>query len=233
MNKKQKIIFTGRIIVVFITLLYDAISIIQVFTGAPLGKIFSDARLSSIVYIFTLIIMAWWIGEKEYQDYKWREAKPALKIKNCDIEDKGFVMDIVRKAAFIEVYNAPGIKLPTENSIARRVSATVKWEDINGKLINENHGRWWIPNPENEDKKLNLQTVDIYPNGQEVKLHFAQKSTGDKYFYAWGRTQDGNDDLFELREAVYIVKIQLLGINVREEFEFTFDQLHRSIKIRN
>lgn len=97
---------------------------------------------------------------------------------------------------------------PSENNAARNVSATVKWKDTKGNLVAENHGRWHVTH---RQKALghSMQMVDIYPNDQEVKLHFAVKSKSGETLYAWSRAKDEGDIESKLQDQYHNVEIIL------------------------
>lgn len=97
---------------------------------------------------------------------------------------------------------------PSDNNVARNVSVTVRWKDTRGNIVTENHGRWHITNRQ-RSLGHNMQTVDIYPNDQEVKLHFAIKSKDGRTSYVWYRKRDEADEQFELRNRFHNVEITL------------------------
>jgi hypothetical protein len=111
-----------------------------------------------------------------------------------------------RYALSVEFKNAANH--PSENSMARHVSATVRWKDTKDNLVTENHGRWHVTH---RQKGLGhtMQTVDIYPNDQEAKFHFAIKSKDGNNMYAWYRAKDEGDVEYELHEQFYKVEIAL------------------------
>jgi hypothetical protein len=92
-------------------------------------------------------------------------------------EIKNFASYEKKPALYIEFKNIASH--PSENSAALHVSATVRWKDIKGNLVTENHGRWHITNRQSGLGHA-MQTVDIYPNDQEVMLHFGIKSPEDR-----------------------------------------------------
>jgi hypothetical protein len=53
----------------------------------------------------------------------------------------------------------------------------------------------------------NYQSVDVYPNDQKAKFHFAIKSKDGQTMYAWHRAKDEGDLEFELHERFLNVEI--------------------------
>jgi hypothetical protein len=111
-----------------------------------------------------------------------------------------------RYALSIEFKNVPNH--PSDNNVARNISAIVKWKDTRGNIVTENHGRWHITNRQ-RGLGHNMQMIDIYPNDQEVMLHFAIKSKDSQTLYAWNRKKDEADEQFELLNRFYNVEITL------------------------
>jgi len=166
------------------------------------------------------LLMLWWIIEKEWKEYVFEQSKPRIKVIKFDAEEKSFTDGSTWIAAYVEFVNSPKLETPTEQSIAKNVSANVEWRNSRGITIKKNHGRWWRIN---EDKLTpsQKQVIDILPNEQEVKLHFAIKKPNEEVFYAWARTQDDKTDKLELPEKKYEVKITLVGIGVKETFKYS------------
>jgi hypothetical protein len=200
-------------------MIYNAISAIQVFTQEDVETIFTDTRLRVIFLFSMFLLMLWWIIEKEWNEYVFTQSKPRIKVVGIGTEEKSFSDGSVWISAYIEFINSPKLQTPTEQCIARNVSANVEWENLRGIIIEKNHGRWWRPNEDNLTPSQK-QTVDIPPNRQEAKLHFAIKTPKDEVFYAWSRTQDDKSDRQKLTEKKYRVNIALTGIGVSEHFSY-------------
>jgi hypothetical protein len=132
-------------------------------------------------------------------------------------EDK-MLGGVWRRAYGIEFKNVP--KHPSDKSAALKVSATVRWINMDGKFIRENHGRWFITNRERDVGKVELQTIDIYPNDSSAKLYFAITSTDNKHLYTWSRIKDEPEEGFELdMNCHYHVEIILFdSLGLRWEF---------------
>jgi hypothetical protein len=55
-----------------------------------------------------------------------------------------------------------------------------------------------------------MQMIDIFPNDQEAKFHFAIKSKDGQTLYAWYRAKDEGDKEFEMSEKFHNVEIILM-----------------------
>jgi hypothetical protein len=147
----------------------------------------SRARTELNSYLTTLPNLTV-IGKPEWESKTWKDGTFA------------HVLGIVIK-------NIP--KHPSEKGSAIKVFATVKWTNANRQFIKENHGRWFYTNRQRNELKEELLTVDIYPNEQQVKLHFAKKTPDGIHFYAWGRENDESEEHFDLSDGWYKVHITL------------------------
>lgn len=116
---------------------------------------------------------------------------PKLKIKNYDIEVKTFKIEPNILMAYIEIANEPNHI--SVNSKAMNVRANIDWHDN----LQVNCGRWFYSNRE-RPYISDLQTVNISPNGEIKKLHFAAIKEKDQKIHAIWRDKDNNlmEDVF-------------------------------------
>ncbi|HLF73687.1 MAG TPA: hypothetical protein VI524_05045 [Anaerolineales bacterium] len=128
-------------------------------------------------------------------------------------EPKGFKGNELRDALYIEFKNVGG-------DAARVVHAVVKWKTMQGELRAENNGRWHITNRQIELGHP-LQSVDMYPNEEVYRLHFAIKSSDGKDMYAWYRVRDEQGEMFKLADKSYRVEITLTD-SQRSSWKFKY-----------
>lgn len=155
-------------------------------------------------------------------------SKLVINAVNPVIQEKGFSDGITRNTARIDLLNtAPG-------TIAEKTYPTVSWYTMDGKLVTENHGRWWISNDDLKVTKNHDQLLrDLLSNGMSYGFHFAIQEPGEPHFYAWYRDADGKYGRFFLTEKKYKVKIRFSsnnGVDANFVYIITNDNGELSIK---
>jgi len=117
-------------------------------------------------------------------------------------EKKGFSGNIVREALSIDFINSG-------HEIAPYVTAHIKWKNMGGGDAHKNNGRWHKTNRQIKSGQP-LEHIDILPNGERYKLHFAIKSVDGSNMYAWFRENDEEGVPFLLDQDEYEVEIYLM-----------------------
>jgi hypothetical protein len=137
-------------------------------------------------------------------------SKPVIYASNSSVQPK-FVNQVWNNAISVDVLNtSPG-------TTAEKVLPTVTWYTLRGKLVTENHGRWWISNLDmTVTKTADRQVMDLLSNGRVYLFHFAIRPPEEKLFYAWCREDNGSDGRFPLPDKKYRVKIQFKSNNAAE-----------------
>lgn len=119
------------------------------------------------------------------------------------------------QAAYIEVYNEPKFG----NKTIERVIPQIAWMNDSGDLIAKNNGRWWLSHVHAYVDTSELQMVNLWPNGQRRRLHFARHEDGQ--LYIWHRTYDNKEPMEQMKHDDYEVAIELNSINGRKaRFDF-------------
>jgi hypothetical protein len=229
MKKLRTVIFWLRLGVAIIGLLLEAISLLQIFTPFSAFDILSNPKLFEAVNLVVIIFLIWWIVEKEWNEYQNKSLKPIICVKNFGVEEKptftplwstakldrqgGFeTVKTIFDTLYIDVYNKQ------KNCDAKRIWSLVEWFDKEMHPVLSHQGRWHIINPENEEKKENLQYIDLYSNRHPERLHFAciNKTNYEGYFTGLERDKGGisswdNPKYRLYGQDGYLVKITLQG----------------------
>ena len=145
-----------------------------------------------------------------------RVKQPVIQAQNPIVEPKKFVGDVWQNGISIEIMNvSPG-------TLAEKVFPTISWYTMDGKLVTENHGRWWISNEDLKSMKTReRQVMDLPSNGMSFRLHFAIQAPGQQDFSAWWRDTDGTYKLYPLPEQKYKVKVHCQSNEgIEADFEY-------------
>ncbi len=137
-------------------------------------------------------------------------SRPVIQAKNSGVNQK-FVGQVWNEAISIDVLNiSPG-------TTAEKVFPTVAWFTMRGKLVTENHGRWWISTEDMAvTKTADRQVMDLLSNGKAYLFHFAIQPPNEQHFYAWCREGNGSDGRYPLHDKKYKVKIHFQSNNNAE-----------------
>ena len=118
--------------------------------------------------------------------------KPIIKLVDFGFEIKAWNNGPPSVCAYIDVTNEPKEgSLNDVNSLG--VYPTITWTDENSYLVEENHGRWFIPN-EDKTGAIPLQTVDLDANGLSRRLHFTYSISQNMVLQSLYRTSDNKID---------------------------------------
>lgn len=235
MKKLGTFIFWIRFILAIIGILFEAISFLQIFISFNAFDILSKPKLFEVVNVMVIILLIWWIAEKEWNDYQNKSLRPILRVKNYGSEEKPIYKTVALMngmggvgnikidydTLFIVVFNAQ------KHRDAKRVWSNVEWMDFEGHIILSHQGRWHIANPQNVPKPEDLQYVDLDSNGHPEKLHFASinKTENNNYIYGLAREdiskESWDNPKYKIPIGTYVVKITLSGNNdVKQIFKY-------------
>ena len=155
------------------------------------GKTLQD-HLWTVFWWFIIFVVAVAVAiyERESGLIIIKNAMPIIKLKNFGFEIKQWVKYPPAVCAYIDVYNDPK-KGTAKDLTAKNVYARILWVDDTGKKVDENSGRWFYPN-EDQDKlgAISLQTVDLGASGHARRLHFTWSSLQQKLIKLFWRADD-------------------------------------------
>jgi hypothetical protein len=148
-----------------------------------------NLRVVFMWFILFVVCVGVAIFVREFELRSIKNAKPIIKLKGFGFEIKTWKKgpQPYTVEAFIDIYNEP--KKGALDASAVGVYPTIVWDDESGQEVDRNHGRWWIPN-EDQEGAMVLQKVDLEANGMSRRLHFASSNTQSKEIEAVSRAPD-------------------------------------------
>ena len=128
----------------------------------------------------------------------------------------------------IQVWFKNSPTIPSEQSVAKQVSATIEF--MNDDRINPRfsvYGQWAISTAPNHVGHAGITPlIDISPGHLSCKLNIALKYEEDSVCYGYavesfGPYPDGRNPGLELPHGEHPVRVELMGIGVKQDFWFT------------
>lgn len=166
----------------------------------------TEAQVKTYGLITFIVSVIFFMLLAVIQDIMKEISRPKIKPMGEPIwEQKGFSGNIIKEALSIDFVN-------NGKEVASNVSAHVVWKNMMGTVIHRNNGRWHKTNRQIGIGQP-LEHIDIFPNGEKHKLHFAIKSDDGNSMYAWFREKDEEAPLISLEQNKYEVEIYLVDGN--------------------
>jgi len=176
--------------------------------------------------VFLVLIIAAWIvfvfivtaaKDKKKQDEinnfnELQNSKPIIKLIDYGFEIKGWENGQYTVNAYLDLSNQP--KEGSINDVnSKGVYPFIVWTNEHGKEIDNNCGRWGIPNEDKLHTKISdLQTVDLDANGKPRRLYFTtglyfpSDNNQSKKLYSWWRSLDGyNHSKIIIDSPTYVI----------------------------
>lgn len=150
-----------------------------------------EERLLAIFWWFLVfvVMVAIALAQREFELHKIKKAKPIIKLKDFGFEIKTWKDKYPTITAYIRISNTPNTNAIADTNIYR-LFPTITWEDEEGNEVANNSGRWFIVNGD-EEKKIDMQVVDLESNGMPRKLHFASSDSQSKLIETLWRDDGG------------------------------------------
>ena len=197
-NKKHLLLSWGSVLLAIVTAAKTAW---ELYTLAGNAGQNLQEHLGAVFWWFLLFVFAVAIAiydrEKELRSIK--NAKPIIKLRDFGFELKTWKVGAPTVTAFIWIYNEPRPNALADTNVYR-LFPTVVWDDDEGNEVANNSGRWFIVNGD-EDKKIDMQVIDLESSGMPRKMHFASSSAQSKLIETLWRDDGGNTHAEQLRTS--------------------------------
>lgn len=197
-NKKYLLLAWGSVLVAILTAAKTAW---ELYTLAGNAGQNLQEHLWAIFWWFLLFVLAVAVAiyERETELRSIKNAKPIIKLKDFGFEIKTWKVGPPTVVAFIWIYNEPRINATADTNV-HRLYPTVVWEDDEGNEVANNSGRWFIVNGD-EDKKIDMQLIDLESSGMPRKMHFASSRAQFKLIETLWRDDGGNTHTEQLHTS--------------------------------
>lgn len=206
------------------TILFNTLDIRE--TVVLFGRSFDWKWFTLVAFLFFLGFVAWWIGGLESDKRQKENSKPNLVF----TESREYPLFVINTGQPIyhglQIWFKNKPRIPTDDSVAKDVTATIAFYDRNTKKKLDIYGCFILT--EAYDFAGNIGVVNkldnVPPNDEPLKLQIALKWQDDESAYGFAResfiyskTQDGKETIREINKGTHYVKVQLSGTRVDQQ----------------